>query len=166
MSLTVDPANAPKFSLFGWNIDTRQVPSGSGPIGAYSIVDILSRAGMKSLTSVYFSKVHPCYGRNSSMSVWMPGGVHPHRRSVRQCPQWGRGTGVPVLRAERDHYQITPRGDGPIHPRQSLLDRRTVYRLCDRLDASGGLYADDRGTPFCMGLVCSLYSPLSWLILH
>ncbi|KAF4229625.1 hypothetical protein CNMCM8980_007191 [Aspergillus fumigatiaffinis] len=62
MGLKVDPANAPKLNLFGWNIGPRQLPSGSGPICAYPIVDILSRTDMESLAAVYFSKVHPCYG--------------------------------------------------------------------------------------------------------
>lgn len=62
MGLKVDPANAPKLNLFGWNIGPRQLPSGSGPICAYPIVDILSRTALESLASVYFSKVHPCYG--------------------------------------------------------------------------------------------------------
>ncbi|GFG19565.1 protein RDR1 [Aspergillus udagawae] len=62
MGLKVDPANAPKLNLFGWNIGPRQLPSGLGPICAYPIVDILSRTDMESLARIYFSRVHPCYG--------------------------------------------------------------------------------------------------------
>ncbi|KAF7173071.1 hypothetical protein CNMCM5623_005328 [Aspergillus felis] len=63
MGLKVDPANAPKLNLFGWNIGPRQLLSGLGPpVCAYPIVDILSRTDMESLADIYFSKVHPCYG--------------------------------------------------------------------------------------------------------
>ncbi|PYH78959.1 hypothetical protein BO82DRAFT_376861 [Aspergillus uvarum CBS 121591] len=62
MGLKVDPAQAPKLALFGWNIGARQLPSGTGAIFARPIVDVISVADMKQLAEVYFTKIDPCYG--------------------------------------------------------------------------------------------------------
>ncbi|RAH68909.1 uncharacterized protein BO66DRAFT_454303 [Aspergillus aculeatinus CBS 121060] len=62
MGLKVDPAQAPKLALFGWNIGARQLPSGTGAISARPIVDVISVADMKQLAEVYFTKIDPCYG--------------------------------------------------------------------------------------------------------
>jgi hypothetical protein len=63
MGLKIDPAKAPKLSLFGWNIGTRSLSSGlSGVNTAFSITDITSLDHMRSLAKVYFDKVDPCYG--------------------------------------------------------------------------------------------------------
>ncbi|PYI20563.1 hypothetical protein BO99DRAFT_330413 [Aspergillus violaceofuscus CBS 115571] len=62
MGLKVDPAQAPKLALFGWNIGARQLPSGTGEISARPIVDVISVADMKQLAEVYFTKIDPCYG--------------------------------------------------------------------------------------------------------
>ncbi|KAE8160756.1 major facilitator superfamily domain-containing protein [Aspergillus tamarii] len=64
IGLKMDPANAPKLNLFGWNVGRRNPPSGltSGTVLAVPIVDILSLNHMKTLANVYFAKVDPCYG--------------------------------------------------------------------------------------------------------
>jgi hypothetical protein len=62
LGLKIDPANAPKMDLFGWNIGARELPSGLGIVTALPIVDILSLADMKALADVYFKKVDACYG--------------------------------------------------------------------------------------------------------
>ncbi|KAE8371858.1 major facilitator superfamily domain-containing protein [Aspergillus bertholletiae] len=64
IGLKMDPANAPKLNLFGWNVGRRNPPSGlaTGAVLAVPIVDILSLNHMKTLANVYFAKVDPCYG--------------------------------------------------------------------------------------------------------
>ncbi|WKT45389.1 Aldehyde dehydrogenase domain [Fusarium oxysporum f. sp. vasinfectum] len=62
VGLKIDPTNAPKLNLFGWNIGARKLLSGSGPCTALPIVDIISEQDLKKLANVYFSKVDPCYG--------------------------------------------------------------------------------------------------------
>ncbi|KAJ5294612.1 hypothetical protein PENANT_c006G08155 [Penicillium antarcticum] len=63
MGLKIDPAKAPKLSLFGWNVGTRKLSSGLGGINtALSITEITSVEHMRSLAQVYFDKVDPCYG--------------------------------------------------------------------------------------------------------
>ncbi|THC96344.1 hypothetical protein EYZ11_004159 [Aspergillus tanneri] len=62
LGLKVDPPNAPKSTLFGWNIGERRLPSGLATVSALPIVDILSRDEITSLAAVYFAKVDPCYG--------------------------------------------------------------------------------------------------------
>ncbi|KAJ6079607.1 hypothetical protein N7467_009360 [Penicillium canescens] len=63
MGLKIDPAKAPKLSLFGWNIGTRSLSSGFGGVNtALSITEITSLEHMRSLAQVYFDKVDPCYG--------------------------------------------------------------------------------------------------------
>ncbi|OJI88405.1 hypothetical protein ASPTUDRAFT_134689 [Aspergillus tubingensis CBS 134.48] len=62
IGLKVDPANAPKLNLFGWNVGRRKSPAGLAPVAAFPIVEILSLMQMRTLANVYFSKVDPCYG--------------------------------------------------------------------------------------------------------
>ncbi|KJK63893.1 Major Facilitator Superfamily protein [Aspergillus parasiticus SU-1] len=64
IGLKMDPANAPKLNLFGWNVGRRNPPSGlaTGTVLAVPLVDILSLSHMKNLANVYFAKVDPCYG--------------------------------------------------------------------------------------------------------
>lgn len=62
VGLKIDPTNAPKLNLFGWNIGARKLLSGAGPYTALSIIDIISERDLKKLANVYFSKVDPCYG--------------------------------------------------------------------------------------------------------
>ncbi|KAL5335991.1 bicyclomycin resistance protein [Aspergillus crustosus] len=63
MALKVDPANAPRWNLFGWNVGARQLSSGVVPPAAgLSIVDIISAGDMTQLAEIYFRKVDPCYG--------------------------------------------------------------------------------------------------------
>ncbi|PYH94452.1 bicyclomycin resistance protein [Aspergillus ellipticus CBS 707.79] len=61
IGLKVDPANAPKLNLFGWNIGMRKGPS-AATVSAIPIVDILSFSHAKTLADIYFAKVDPCYG--------------------------------------------------------------------------------------------------------
>lgn len=62
MGLKIDPARAPKLSLFGWNIGKRHLSSQLDLSAALPITDITSLEHMESLTKVYFDKVDPCYG--------------------------------------------------------------------------------------------------------
>jgi hypothetical protein len=63
MGLKIDPAKAPKLSLFGWNIGKRHLSSEIGAVdSALSITEITSLEHLKSLAHVYFDKVDPCYG--------------------------------------------------------------------------------------------------------
>ena len=62
MGLKVDPANAPRLNLFGWNVGARQLSSGLVTAAALPIVDIITLAEMKQLAHVYLAKVDPCYG--------------------------------------------------------------------------------------------------------
>lgn len=64
MGLKVDPANAPRLNLFGWNVGARQLSSGLTTAAALAlpIVDIITVGDMKQLARVYFNKVDPCYG--------------------------------------------------------------------------------------------------------
>ncbi|KAL4946602.1 hypothetical protein BDV06DRAFT_208522 [Aspergillus oleicola] len=63
MGLKVDPMNAPRLNLFGWNLGARHLPSGlSTAATGLPIVNIVSREEMTQLANVYFSKVDPCYG--------------------------------------------------------------------------------------------------------
>ena len=62
IGLKVDPANAPRVNLFGWNVGARQLSSGLVTAAALPVVDIISLAEMKQLAHVYFAKVDPCYG--------------------------------------------------------------------------------------------------------
>ncbi|KAH7189874.1 hypothetical protein DER44DRAFT_852454, partial [Fusarium oxysporum] len=62
VGLKIDPTNAPKLNLFGWNIGARKLLSGAGPCTPLPIVDIISERDLKKLANVYFTKVDPCYG--------------------------------------------------------------------------------------------------------
>lgn len=61
LALALDPANAPRLQLFAWNLFL------GGRIGSRTpcvrpVVEIVSRASMESLASIYLAKVDPCYG--------------------------------------------------------------------------------------------------------
>ncbi|KAE8356019.1 major facilitator superfamily domain-containing protein [Aspergillus coremiiformis] len=62
IGLKMDPANAPKLNLFGWNVGRRKPPPGLAIVAPMPIVDILSLTHMKTLANTYFAKVDPCYG--------------------------------------------------------------------------------------------------------
>ena len=62
LGLKIDPAKAPKLNLFSWNIGTRQPASPMTSTSALPIVEITALEHMKTMTQVYFDKVHPCYG--------------------------------------------------------------------------------------------------------
>lgn len=62
MGLKVDPANAPRLNLFGWNVGARQLSSGLATAAGLPIVDIIALRDMAQLAHVYFNKVDPCYG--------------------------------------------------------------------------------------------------------
>ncbi|KAL2832499.1 bicyclomycin resistance protein [Aspergillus cavernicola] len=63
IGLKVDPVNAPRWNLFGWNVGARQLSSGLvRPAAGLPIVDIISLGDMTKLAEVYFTKVDPCYG--------------------------------------------------------------------------------------------------------
>ncbi|OOF92158.1 hypothetical protein ASPCADRAFT_210568, partial [Aspergillus carbonarius ITEM 5010] len=66
LGLKVDPTNAPKMHLFAWNVGIRHplppsMPPSSTP-KAVPIVDSISQDEMRSLVTVFFDKVDPCYG--------------------------------------------------------------------------------------------------------
>ena len=63
LGLKIDPANAPRLSLFAWNIGRRQSPSASPPATIpVPVVDIISQNEMRALTMTFYEKVDPCYG--------------------------------------------------------------------------------------------------------
>ncbi|KAB8237942.1 MFS transporter/fungal specific transcription factor domain-containing protein [Aspergillus alliaceus] len=62
IGLKMDPANAPKLNLFGWNVGRRKPPPGLTTVLPMPIIDILSLTHMKALANIYFAKVDPCYG--------------------------------------------------------------------------------------------------------
>ncbi|KAL4921004.1 hypothetical protein BDW62DRAFT_153553 [Aspergillus aurantiobrunneus] len=62
MGLKIDPANAPRVNLFGWNVGARQLSLGPVMATDLPIVDIIAMGHMTQLAQVYFSKVDPCYG--------------------------------------------------------------------------------------------------------
>ncbi|KAL2828338.1 hypothetical protein BJY01DRAFT_228510 [Aspergillus pseudoustus] len=62
MGLKLDPANAPRLNLFGWNIGARELASGAPNPSGLPIVGIVSYEDMKKLAEVYMRKVDPCYG--------------------------------------------------------------------------------------------------------
>lgn len=62
MGLKVDPANAPRLNLFGWNVGARQLSSGLATAAGLPIVEIMALGDMAQLAHVYFNKVDPCYG--------------------------------------------------------------------------------------------------------
>ena len=61
IALKVDPHNAPKMSLAGWNVGKRK--SSVTEKGVHQpIGDILSVMTLQTLGYGYFDKVNPCYG--------------------------------------------------------------------------------------------------------
>ena len=61
VALKVDPANAPKLNLFGWNVGTRKSSAAGATVGK-PIVDICSATTLQTLGRRYFAKIDPCYG--------------------------------------------------------------------------------------------------------
>ncbi|KAL7916683.1 hypothetical protein GGI35DRAFT_433812 [Trichoderma velutinum] len=61
MALKINPARAPRLSLFGWNTGARQ-PSASGEAFTPLTIDMTSLQQIEALAQVYFDKVHRCYG--------------------------------------------------------------------------------------------------------
>lgn len=82
LALKMDPVNAPKLSLFAWNLGTR----GEYPAYPRRITDILTKIELLSLAAVYFEKCHPILGfldREVFMynleKRWLPGQMEtPH----------------------------------------------------------------------------------------
>ncbi|CAI7584250.1 unnamed protein product [Penicillium discolor] len=63
MGLNIDPAKAPKLSLFGWNVGKRQLSTESqAACPVLSITDITSLEHMRTLSQIYFTKIGLCYG--------------------------------------------------------------------------------------------------------
>ncbi|KAL4890084.1 hypothetical protein BDV59DRAFT_195207 [Aspergillus ambiguus] len=64
LGLKIDPANAPNLHLFAWNVGARHSPQStlSSVRGPVPVVDIISQEEMRSLATVFFEKVDPCYG--------------------------------------------------------------------------------------------------------
>lgn len=63
LGLKIDPANAPRLSLFAWNIGRRHLPSTPPPATtAVAVVDIISQNEMRALTATFYEKIDPCYG--------------------------------------------------------------------------------------------------------
>lgn len=63
MGLNIDPAKAPKLSLFGWNVGKRQLSTESqAACPVLSIRDITSLEHMRTLAQIYFAKIGLCYG--------------------------------------------------------------------------------------------------------
>ncbi|KAL2865626.1 putative C6 transcription factor [Aspergillus lucknowensis] len=60
-----DVAGAPKLHLFGWNVGARYpIPEWTKALASVkprSVVDIISQDEMRSLASIFFDKVDPCY---------------------------------------------------------------------------------------------------------
>lgn len=61
LALTLDPANAPRLHLYAWNLFLgARMPHYCPRIRP--ITEIISRAKMESLTTIYLDKIDPCYG--------------------------------------------------------------------------------------------------------
>jgi hypothetical protein len=80
MGLKLDPANAPRLNLFGWNIGARDLASAAPIPSGLPIEAILSREDMRKLADVYMRKVHTCYGFINQVDLsqrlearWEPG---------------------------------------------------------------------------------------------
>ena len=78
LALALDPANAPRSHLFAWNLFLGARMSDYCP-RVRPIVDIISRATMESLATIYLDAVDPCYGfidhdvvRQRTQSRWNP----------------------------------------------------------------------------------------------
>ena len=61
LALGLDPASAPRLHLFAWNLFIGGRAS-TRPSCVRPVVDIVSRANMESLASIFLAKVDPCYG--------------------------------------------------------------------------------------------------------
>ena len=61
LALALDPGNAPRLQLFAWNLFLGG-RTGTRPSMVRPVVEIISRASMESLASIYLAKVDPCYG--------------------------------------------------------------------------------------------------------
>ena len=61
LALALDPTNAPRLHLFAWNLflGARTLDSRAR---VRPVVEIISRATMESLATIYLDKVDPCYG--------------------------------------------------------------------------------------------------------
>ncbi|KAI1339533.1 hypothetical protein F5Y15DRAFT_75770 [Xylariaceae sp. FL0016] len=85
LALGIDPSNAPRMHLFGWNafLGARHIDASHT---CRSITDIVSRADMAALTDTYFDQVDPVYGfidrrafEQHVRNRWVaPGGEHPY----------------------------------------------------------------------------------------
>ncbi|KAH8817065.1 hypothetical protein F5884DRAFT_778359 [Xylogone sp. PMI_703] len=66
LGLSIDPANAPKFHLFAWNVGPRapilEEPVSNASLTEVCVTDIISQGEMQVLASAFFEKIHPCYG--------------------------------------------------------------------------------------------------------
>lgn len=61
MGLSIDPENAPKMKLFGWNVGKRELLDAPTTYSNLPVVSILSEQEVKDLANIYFAKVHLCY---------------------------------------------------------------------------------------------------------
>ncbi|PWY91634.1 bicyclomycin resistance protein [Aspergillus sclerotioniger CBS 115572] len=61
VALKVDPVNAPKLNLFGWNVGKRKSLA-PGASADKPIDDICSATTLQTLGRRYFAKIDPCYG--------------------------------------------------------------------------------------------------------
>jgi hypothetical protein len=62
LALGIDPANAPRLHLFAWNLFLgARTSNNRQPVGA-PVTEIISRATMEGLMTIYTEKVDPCYG--------------------------------------------------------------------------------------------------------
>ncbi|KAH8900599.1 hypothetical protein GQ53DRAFT_675367 [Thozetella sp. PMI_491] len=61
LAIEIDPHDVARVQLFAWNafLGSREAAFAPNP---RAITDILSRADMESLATVYFDKIDPCYG--------------------------------------------------------------------------------------------------------
>jgi hypothetical protein len=80
MGLKLDPVNAPRLNLFGWNIGARELSSGVPIASGLPIEAIVSYDDMRKLADVYMRKVHTCYGFIDEVDLsqrldarWKPG---------------------------------------------------------------------------------------------
>lgn len=65
LGLRIDSAHAPRLHLFAWNVGVRAMAPSSPPSvapPAASVVDIISQEEMRSLITVWYERIDPCYG--------------------------------------------------------------------------------------------------------
>jgi len=62
LALGIDPVNAPRLHLFAWNLFMGKRRKADYQPRVRPISEILSRAAMESLVTIYLDKVDPCYG--------------------------------------------------------------------------------------------------------